>query len=757
MVRGARLAALFAGIAVLAASVITSILTARDQLRTSLDHELTVGISQEAAAIEESFTRSRAGTLLLTHNPVFGEFYVAPGGLYSKIDAGGRLTGRLHEALSYLEKLYPGAVGEVCFIDSSGVEIARVVDGKAAARAELSPDESRQPFFGPTVAQGVGEVYQSRPYVSPDTHDWVVSNSTRMALPSGESGIVHFETRLETFRSAGRHEAAVSVVDATTGTILVDSRNPSADGRTLGRPGDRTFVPVTTAGRAQGMTTIGDRRVAYRRIPALPGNANDWYVVVSHPVPGAGWTHGIGLWSVVLMAGALATIAVALVSLRSYQRSLRRAALHDPLTGLPNRVLLTDRLGAALDAARADGGRTAVMVVDLDRFKEVNDTLGHHFGDQLLLQTAERMQLTLRGVDTVARLGGDEFAVVMPQIADAAAVQAVAERLLGALHHSFVVEGLTLDVEASIGLAISPDHGAGPDELLRHADAAMYEAKEHRTGYVLYDRADTDRAPTRLALLGDLRRALDADDQITLHYQPKVDLACNELVGVEALIRWQHPTRGMLPPNEFIPVAESTALIQRLTLHVLELALEQVRSWRDGGLDVPVAVNLSTRCLLDAGFPAKVFQVLSRLELPPSVLHLEVTESSIMADPARALSVLRTLHGGGIRLSIDDFGTGYSSMSYLKQLPVDELKVDRSFVTELNAVASDAVLVRSVIDLGHNLGLAVVAEGVEDEQALDTLRSFGCDIAQGYHLGRPMPAARLHDWLHARSLLSVVD
>jgi EAL domain-containing protein (putative c-di-GMP-specific phosphodiesterase class I) len=278
----------------------------------------------------------------------------------------------------------------------------------------------------------------------------------------------------------------------------------------------------------------------------------------------------------------------------------------------------------------------------------------------------------------------------------------------------------------------------------------MYVAKELKTGCVFFDAGRDNHAPTRLALLGDLRRALDSDNQLVLHYQPKMDLELGEPVGVEALVRWEHPVRGMLPPDEFIPVAENTALIQPLTVRVLELALAQAKAWISDGIWLPVAVNLSARCLLDTAFPDTVSGLLARYQLPASVLHLEITESAIMADSARALSVLRTLHDAGIRLSIDDFGTGYSSMAYLKQLPVDELKIDRSFVKEMTRDTNDAVLVRSAIDLGHNLGLAVVAEGVEDKDVMDALRDLGCDIAQGYHIGRPMAADRLRDWFQAR-------
>jgi len=749
LVRTVRLVALLTGLAVLTLSVVISVLTGRAQQQTAQDHRLNLGVGQQANALNSYFERARAIDLLLAHNPAFADFYRMPGTTQAKIDAGGPVIDRINAALAYLEELYPSSIGEACFIDRSGTEIARVVHGDAAHPGDLSPDESTNPFFAPTFALPEGQVHQARAYVSPDTGEWVISNST--VLPgSGRAAIVHFEVTLDSFRTEARVNApddAVSIVDAPTGAIWVDSRTPQKIGAPLGRPTDTSLRGLVGRAGTAGIATLGERRVAYRRLAPSPGNANSWYVVVSSPRLPATWFRGLGAGSLALMLAALLTIAVAGASLRSYQAALRRAALHDRLTGLPNRTLLTDRLEQALRAARRSPDCVAVMIIDLDRFQEVNDTLGHHHGDLLLRQVSQRLASIVHSIDTVARLGGDEFAVIMPSGTDAGAAQLVADRILAALHDSFLVDGVTLDVEASIGVAIGPVHGRQAAELLRHADAAMHVAKELKTGCVFYDPSRDDHAPTRLALLGDLRRALDSDQQLVLNYQPQVDLELGRPVGVEALVRWDHPVRGMVSPDEFIPVAETTALIQPLTVRVLELALAQARAWIADGIRLPVAVNLSARCLLDTAFPDTVSGLLARYRLPASVLRLEITETAIMADSARALSTLRALHETSIRLSIDDFGTGYSSMAYLKQLPVDELKVDRSFVKGMTTDARDAVLVRSAIDLGHNLGLAVVAEGVENQDTLAALRDLGCDIAQGYHIGRPMPADRLRDWL----------
>ena len=422
-------------------------------------------------------------------------------------------------------------------------------------------------------------------------------------------------------------------------------------------------------------------------------------------------------------------------------RRLRRQATHDALTGLPNRVLLEERLERALAMAERNDGEVAILFIDLDRFKEINDTLGHSYGDELLRQVALRLAGVVRHGDTLARLGGDEFAVLLPFVRDREQAEVVAVRLRDALHRSFSAADTTLDVEASIGVAMSPLHGTTPEALLANADIAMYSAKERKAGAVFFDPEDRVNTPTRLNILGDLRRALEAEDQLALHFQPKYALDDERLIGVEALLRWNHPERGNIPPGEFIELAEGTGIILRLTERVLRDALAQARRWVDEGHEIPIAVNLSTRCLLDPSFPDLVKRVLAEHEVSPSLLRLEITESAVMGDPARATDALRRLHDHGVSLSIDDFGTGYTSMAYLRRLPVDELKVDRSFVMSMTENEHDAVLVRTAIDLGHNLGLTVVAEGVEQADHVVALRALDCDVVQGFHYARPMPAA----------------
>jgi diguanylate cyclase (GGDEF)-like protein len=430
-------------------------------------------------------------------------------------------------------------------------------------------------------------------------------------------------------------------------------------------------------------------------------------------------------------------------ALQSSAERDRHRATHDSLTGLPNWVLLRDRLDQSLAVATRSAGEVALLLIDLDRFKEINDTLGHTYGDKLLRQVGPRLESVLRDGDTVARLGGDEFAVLLPSVDGETEARAVAGRLSQALHSAFDVDGVVLDVEASIGIVLSPWHGTDTEELLRNADIAMYAAKEMKAGAVVFSPEEHVTAPSRLTVLGDLRRALDTEDELFLNYQPKYTLDGGRIEGAEALLRWQHPNLGLIPPGEFIPVAEGTGIILRLTERVLGMALTQMRAWLDAGHGIPVAVNLSTRCLLDAGLPGMVARLLDEHRVPAELLRLEVTESAVMGDAARCMEVLQGLHDLGVRLSIDDFGTGYSSMAYLRRLPVDELKIDRSFVLGMTTTQQDAVLVRTAIDLGHNLGLTVVAEGVEGLEHADALRALGCDIAQGYHFARPMAAAQL--------------
>jgi diguanylate cyclase (GGDEF)-like protein len=426
-----------------------------------------------------------------------------------------------------------------------------------------------------------------------------------------------------------------------------------------------------------------------------------------------------------------------------------RQALHDPLTGLPNRLLFDDRIERAIAQAERAGEQLAVVMLDLDRFKEVNDSLGHKAGDEVLRAVGERLRGALRGSDTAARLGGDEFGLLLPAGPGSDGFVVAIERVRAALEQSILVQELPLSIEASIGIAVFPDHGHSAEILIQRADMAMYSAKRENAPYCFFEDGTEEGAHSHLAVVGELRRALE-ERELVLHYQPKALLADGEVRSVEALVRWEHPVRGLIYPDAFIPAAQETGLIRPLTLYVLDEALRQCRAWRDENLGLSVSVNLSTRNLLDLEFPGQVKALLAQWELEPSLLELELTESAMLANTKRTTAVLGELSELGVRLAIDDFGTGYSSLAYLRHLPIDKIKIDRSFVTGMGHEGADLAIVRCTIDLGLNLGLDVVAEGVETLEVWQQLRALGCTSAQGYYLCPPVPPEQLRDWLLRR-------
>jgi diguanylate cyclase (GGDEF)-like protein/PAS domain S-box-containing protein len=425
-------------------------------------------------------------------------------------------------------------------------------------------------------------------------------------------------------------------------------------------------------------------------------------------------------------------------------------ALHDSLTGLANRTLFRDRIQQAIAAAARTNKPLAVLVMDLDRFKEINDSLGHHVGDALLQELGNRLKGVTRASDTVARLGGDEFGLLLPEQSSPAGVIQVIERVREAVEEPIVLQGLPLAVEASVGVAFFPDDGSDEETLLQRADVAMYLAKEGNSSYAFYDSRADSFDPARLTLVGELRRGIE-QRELVLYYQPKASLASGEVTSVEALLRWNHPERGLVMPDDFIPLAQQTGLIKPLTLYVVDEALRQCRSWQKDGLSLAIAVNLSARNLLDVGFPEQVQRLLGKWVVDCSLLEFEITESTMLMDPLRAKLVLDKLSSLGIRLAIDDFGTGYSSLAYLKRLPIKEIKIDRSFVVNMIASEDDATIVRSTIELGRNLGLEVVAEGVESQEIWNRLSSLGCTTAQGFYLSEPVPAEDLRRWLLERA------
>jgi diguanylate cyclase (GGDEF)-like protein/PAS domain S-box-containing protein len=455
-----------------------------------------------------------------------------------------------------------------------------------------------------------------------------------------------------------------------------------------------------------------------------------------------GKAHWDGERKAVRMTGSLTDIT----ERKRQEIEVQHRALHDGLTGLPNRTLMYDRLEQAMLLAKRENKPFSLLVIDLDRFKDVNDMLGHVAGDALLQQVAARLSATLRSADTVSRFGGDEFVVLLPRT-HAKNAYRVAQKIHKALEEPVLLDGQRLEIGASIGVAQYPDHGRNVNTMIKAADVAMYTAKQDRLGAAIYEvQQEKQRLPVRIGLHAELRHAIKADE-LVLHFQPKIDLNEHLVSGVEALVRWQHPRDGLLYPDTFIPVAEHTGLINPLTDWVIEAAIKQQRAWRERGLAINVAVNLSARNLHDLGLPGRIASVLASHGVAPEWLSLEITESAIMAEPIKALKVLTALNQMGITLSVDDFGAGYSSLAYLKRLPVSEIKIDKSFVMEMQKSEKSAAIVRATVDLSHTLGLKAIAEGVENEEISRLLESFHCDTVQGYHYRRPGPAEELFGWI----------
>ncbi|MGA4991877.1 putative bifunctional diguanylate cyclase/phosphodiesterase [Nonomuraea bangladeshensis] len=514
------------------------------------------------------------------------------------------------------------------------------------------------------------------------------------------------------------------------------------------------LVPIALAGIAYfatratlvcGAVALHERRSIVRVLRVTVGPQSLVYVALlgMAPLVVVVMNHTPGLVPLFVAPLAAVYFTATLSMRRDHQ------AMHDELTGLPNRKMLIVSTEEALAEARHDE-RVGLFLLDLDRFKEVNDTMGHPVGDRLLQMVAHRLTHSVRPGDVVARLGGDEFAVLLPSIRDIHAAREVAARLRAALTEPVRLEGMTFDVDASVGIALYPDHAPDFELLLQRADVAMYLAKEGRTGVELYQ-PDKDRnSPERLTLLGDLRRAIDGGE-LRLHYQPEVGLGSGAVRGVEALLRWRHPVHGMIPPSEFVPLAEQSYLMRQLTAYVIEQALAQAACWWHGGLRVPVSVNISARDLLDSALPEQLEVGLARYGLPPSAIQLEVTERILTGDQAYTQETIKALVTLGVPLSLDDFGTGYSSLIRLQRLAVSEVKIDASFVRRIAESEDDDRIVRSIVDLVRSLGLRSVAEGVESDDVAMRLAEMGCDVGQGWLFGEPMPAAEMTAWLRERA------
>lgn len=429
---------------------------------------------------------------------------------------------------------------------------------------------------------------------------------------------------------------------------------------------------------------------------------------------------------------------------KAEQIALRRT-LYDQLTNLPNRILFEDRAQHITLVAKRKQTSYALILLEVHNLTEINNTLGHLNGDFVIQQVASRLEDGLRKSDTIARFGGNEFAILMPSVGLDLTIL-TAERILKLLETSIIIENTPISIEISIGIAINPDHGTEPSILMQHADVAMRTSKQERSGYSIYDSNKDPYSRHRLALFSGLREAVTNKDELTLHYQPKVDIAINRVSAAEALARWTHSEFGNVSPGEFIPLAEKTGLIKPLTRHVLDIAFQNLSEWKRNDININIAVNLSARNIQDSNLPDYLRELLNKWNVSPETIELEITESAIMEESQNVLNVLYRLNEMGFTLSIDDFGTGYSSLAYLSKLPIQVLKIDMSFVTDMVKDKNKATIVKSTIDLAHNLNLKVVAEGVEDQQTWDELKAIGCDIAQGFYISKPLPEGEFLSW-----------
>ncbi len=713
--------ALLLGVVLLSAGLLamTGAVAQERQRDKTLQHDA----AQVASAFSSYFERARSLDLLLAQSPAFRP----PPGQPIDNEAANR-------ALIYLERLYPGAISEACLIDDRGHELARVTEGVAAPVADLSSTESQNAFFAPTLSLGSGEVYQAPPYVSPDTHEWVISNSTRVRQPNGHLLIVHFEVSLASFRplvipnSTGGH---VAVVERTTGrTVLEDDIDlPATSGEQF--PSSPAASYLTSGEPRPSTVTVDDQRVAMDTVTRAPGNANDW-TVLEWPTGRASF---VPPWAGGGAAGAgAALILLFLFILQRQHSTLRKASRLDHLTGLANRRAAEEALDKGVAAAaQPGGGFVAVLMLDLDGFKQINDALGHDKGDLVLQEIGRRLHANTFEYDTAARVGGDEFAVVLRQLRGTDDVAAVAHRLREALVRPFTIDGVARFVGVSVGAAIYGEHGTTSEDLMRSADAAMYDAKRGREGVRVYD-AGTTAGAKATWLAAELLIAIE-NAEITLAFQPEFDLGTGRIIGVEALARWTRD--GVpIPPVDFVALAEHVGLIRPLTLLTLRRALDEAKVWQAAGTPVPVSVNLSGQLVSDRHLQADISAMLAARGLTGDVLVLEITETTVVKNVRVATEVLGGLRAIGIRIEMDDFGSGYASFKSLHELPLDGVKIDRSLVEGLGAGGQS--LLAATIEIGRRLGLTVVAEGIEDEPGLALVRRLGADTGQGYHLARPM-------------------
>jgi diguanylate cyclase len=647
-----------------------------------------------------------------------------------------------------------GRRGRVFAVLAAVAPVPFLVGGTFLAHAYQHQAEDR------SIAQGVGQA---------TVVAQLLSNEVTFKDPGRHNGLEPAETqRLDTFAEAqiGKGTFLRLTVINPDRTVLYSS-DPSGENEALGENPDTVRALAGRAGGhlvtadAGGATTAGgDRQVLSVSAPLHDPNTQAELGIVEvrlalEPIPLAvlldrdraaviAAVIGLGVVHLALVR----RVSRAFVQARARAAQAEHRATHDQLTGLPNLARLQERFEEALSTEGADGSGAAIVLIDLNRFQEINDALGHQNGDLLLIELAGRLSTGLREQDLVVRLGGDTFALLLPGVRERAQIESTLARVRAAIEAELTLEGLPLHVEASLGVAFGPSDGTETAVLLRRADVAMHSAKRTRTAVVYYESQQDKHDTDRLALISDLRRAIDRDE-LVLHFQPQVHQRDGRVHCLEALVRWQHPTRGLLGPDLFVPIAEQTGLIDGLTEWVLHRALTELRRWRITRPYLSVAVNVSARSLHDFTFPQTVQDALFQIGMDPQWLLLEITETALVTDAARAALVLGHLRLAGLRLSLDDFGQGYTSLSQLSALPFNELKIDKGFVMNMLRNRNDAAIVHLIVNLAHNLGLEVVAEGVENDEILRELVVLGCDITQGYHFSRPLPADQVLTWLTA--------
>lgn len=713
------------------------------------DEQRSLAAADRVAAIDEWFERARAITILASRESVYKDFYAGSGTVKQRMRNRPATMRQLNIALGEIERLYPEAVAEVCLIDRGGQEIGRVMDGKVTPQSKLGPDDKGMPFFPVAFGMPFGTVHHSQPYVSMMTGEWVMSNTTQVKTGKGPSrALLHFEVTVESFRKALRsrgHNETVRLVDLRNGAVIADSETPQQLKKPLGQPQDRSLLWVKNAENGTTTSSHGQRHTIRLTKPAL-GNENRWAVVVSTPAPSGifGSPTSPGPIGIAMLLG-IAMLVLSILGYVRHSQSIHRSARLDDLTMLPNRLDFRERLSAMLDS----GTPTAVLLLDLNRFKEINDTLGHAAGDALLLEVGRRLKRAIPGNlgEVLARLGGDEFVVAAPDVRSQEHALVLAGRIETELGHPMRIQGVPIRLSGSIGVALAPAHAAEYGAILRCADIAMYASKQRQGQPVVYDEALDVHSANKLGLDAQLLSAV-RDDELEILYQPIYDVRNRTVSRFEALVRWNHPMLGILTPGDFIPLAEETGFIRVITRTVLTKAVAQLAAWRAVGINVALNVNISSADLRDATFASEVEQLLAIHGVPPRCLTLELTESALLINSQESSFNLKALTRLEVGLAIDDFGTGYSSLAQLRLCPATQLKIDRSLVSNMVNSPVDALIVRSTIELGQNLGLVVIAEGVEDAATFSMLHTMGCTEVQGFLFTQPRPPEEARNWLH---------